>query len=305
MLQQTDSKNSITFSSDPKSKEASLAEISEAIEKKIRDLCDLKLPVQSPQRSLLEKLGKRKQSLPRIKIFTLNYDTLFEQASGQINAVLLDGFSFNLPRIFSGRNFDYDIVKRENSKLGKDNNYLERVFHLYKLHGSINWERREDDSEILLNEGTKQPLMIYPRGNKYEVSYEQPYFEMMSRFQASLRQNNVTLVVIGYSFLDKHINTVIVEAFNQNPTFNLIIVDPYLSEESPKSDIQKVFINKAKETSRIMLIGETFSDFADNFPENHTHDEREPTRITYSTKSSAENLKSEETAQDNEEDKPF
>lgn len=305
LLQQTDSKISVTFGSDPDSKKVSLADISEAIEKKIRDLCDLKLPIQSPQRNLLEKLAKRKQSDPRIKLFTLNYDTLFEQASGQINAVLIDGFSFNLPRIFSGRNFDYDIVKRENSKLGKDNNYLERVFHLYKLHGSINWERRKEDGEIFLKENTEEPLMIYPRGDKYEVSYEQPYFEMMSRFQSSLRQNNVTLIVIGYSFLDKHINTVIVEAFNQNPSFDLIIVDPYLSEDSSKSDLQKEFIRKAKKTSRIMLIGETFFNFADHFPENQTHDEREQTRIIYPAKSSPRNQKTEETAQYDEEDKPF
>ena len=54
--------------------------------------------------------------------------------------------------------------------------------------------------------------MIYPKDSKYESSYEQPFFEMMARFQQSLRKENVMLVCIGFSFNDKHIVTVIQEA---------------------------------------------------------------------------------------------
>ena len=35
-------------------------------------------------------------------------------------------------------------------------------------------------------EKSKKSLMIYPREAKYEDSYEQPFFEMMARFQRNL-----------------------------------------------------------------------------------------------------------------------
>lgn len=93
---------------------------------------------------LLEKLLQRKLTSPSVKVFTLNYDLLFEYASEEINAVMIDGFSYTFPRTFSGRFFDYDIVQREGSKLQEEDNFIQRVFHLHKLHGSINWERKGD-----------------------------------------------------------------------------------------------------------------------------------------------------------------
>src|SRR5690606_29025258 len=97
---------------------------------------------------------------------------------------------------FSGRYFDYDIVNRENSRIKQEESFVAKVFHLYKLHGSLNWERKNED--VILSEKTDNPLVIYPASEKYESSYEQPYFEMMSRFQQSLRKENTVLYVIGF-----------------------------------------------------------------------------------------------------------
>lgn len=243
------------------------------IESKIRELCTLELPDNSPHVELLRKVGKRKPSLPRVKIFTLNYDLLFEQASTEINAILIDGFSYSYPREFSGRNFDYDIVKRENTKLKKDQDYLERVFHLYKPHGSINWKQSENPTKVIIDDNPENALMIYPRSNKYEASYDQPFFEMLSRFQTALRSQNTTLVTIGFSFSDKHIVTAIIEALNQNPSFNLVIIDPYFG--ATQSLALKKLIDYSKRTNRIIFIGDCFEDFAKNYPENKSYPERQ------------------------------
>lgn len=48
---------------------------------------------------------------------------------------------------------------------------------------------------------------------------------MMTRFQTALRLKNTTLVVIGFSFGDKHILSMINEALEQNPSFQLIIIN--------------------------------------------------------------------------------
>ena len=203
-------------------------------------------------------------------MFTLNYDLLFEYASEEINAVMIDGFSFTNPRTFSGRFFDYDIVQREGSKLQEEDNFIHRVFHLHKLHGSLNWERKEN--KVIVNEKPTIPLMVYPRDLKYEDSYEQPFFEMMTRFQRNLRINNDTLLLcIGYSFNDKHINSAIEEALDQNPSFRLAIIDPSFDSDSASESLKKIK-KTALKSERIILISETFCDFADNFPEIKTYD---------------------------------
>ncbi len=214
---------------------------------------------------------QRKQTSPRVKIFTLNYDTLFENAAQSSNAIIIDGFSYTMPRTFSGRYFDYDIVQREGSKLKEEDNFIQRVFHLHKLHGSINWETDIVSGEVVINPETQDPLMVYPRDAKYEDSYEQPYFEMMARFQRSLRQNNDTLLIcIGYSFNDKHINSAIEEALNQNPGFRLAVIDPGINTGNSKMLELK---NHALNSNRILMVSETFEDFADNYPEIQTYND--------------------------------
>ncbi|HUH19376.1 SIR2 family protein [Albibacterium sp.] len=224
-----------------------------------------------PHANILKKLLQRKQTNTRLKVFTLNYDLLFEHAANEINAVIIDGFSFSTPRTFSGRFFDYDIVQREGSKLKDEDNFISRVFHLYKLHGSQNWKRNEADKSIAIDENTEAPLMIYPRDAKYRDSYEQPFFEMMARFQRNLRQDNDTLLIcIGYSFGDNHINAAIEEAINQNPGFRLAVFDPYFS--FTQSTAFKNIITEAQQSDRIMIVSETFTDLAIHYPELKTYD---------------------------------
>ena len=224
-----------------------------------------------PHKIFLDKILQRKLTNPRVKLFTLNYDTLFEDAARLSNTILIDGFSYTFPRTFSGRFFDFDIVQREGSKLKEEDNFVQRVLHLHKLHGSINWTRNTATNEVIMESEPKVPLMVYPRESKYEDSYEQPFFEMMARFQRNLRQSNDTLLIcIGYSFNDKHINSAIEEALNQNPGFRLAVIDPGInSDNASMTEIRK---NTLK-TNRIMMVSETFSDFAANYPEIQTYND--------------------------------
>src|SRR5690606_29230863 len=201
------------------------------------------------------------------KIFTLNYDLLFEYAATEVNAIVVDGFSFTFPRTFSGRYFDYDIVQREGSKLKEEDNFIQRVFHLHKLHGSLNWERDNTDQKVKINNDPDKPLMVYPRDAKYEDSYGQPFFEMMARFQRNLRKNNDTLLIcIGYSFNDKHINAAIEEALNQNPGFRLASIDPGFESDNISSSLNEIK-KVAEESDRILLASESFTEFAKHYPE--------------------------------------
>lgn len=262
-------------------KKKKLSEIKEEIFNLIKNKCTIPTPLNGtfPHKVLLEKVLQRKQTSSRVKVFTLNYDLLFEDAATAVNAIVIDGFSFTFPRTFSGRYFDYDIVQREGSKLNEEDNFVQRVFHLHKLHGSINWERVEGTGNIVINEKPKKALMVYPREAKYEDSYEQPFFEMMARLQKNLRLNNDTLLIcIGYSFNDKHINAAIEEALNQNPGFRLAIIDPGFDSKSASKSL-KTIKEAAFQTERILMVSETFTDFANHFPEIKTYENTQQATI--------------------------
>lgn len=247
-----------------------------SLEQKIAEACKLDLQDDSPHKLFLDKITARKSSDSRIQLFTTNYDTLFEQAAQTGGFVIIDGFSFTEPREFSGRYFDYDIVNRERTRLKQEDSFVSRVFHLYKLHGSLNWEKTGE--KIIQTANPEQPLIIYPASNKYESSYEQPYFEMMSRFQQALRKENILLIVIGFGFKDKHIQNVILEAVNQNPSFQLVIINYSGTEDGTidREGLKDFFEDDEHKIIKrnVTIIFDSFKNFSNNYPENETYSEK-------------------------------
>ena len=255
-------------------KASQLKPLREQLEKIIRNACQLELDSSNaPHKTFLDKITARKASEPRVQLFTTNYDTLFEQAAQEGGYAVIDGFSFTSPRTFSGRYFDYDIVQRERTRLKDEESFVSKVFHLYKMHGSLTWERTEQGRIQQVN-STESPLIVYPASDKYESSYEQPYFEMMSRFQQALRRENTLLIVIGFGFRDKHIQNVILEAVNQNPSFQLVIVNYNGNETIDREELKEYFDgNEVKRN--VSIVFDTFKNFTDSFPENKTYSSNE------------------------------
>lgn len=244
---------------DDKIKEKRFLNTLREIEMKIKELCELQLHYLHPHNQFLEKVTMRRKSHNRVKVFTTNYDTLFEQAAQEEGYIVIDGFSFDHPRTFNPFMFDYDFVRRENNKIIDEPDYIEKVIHLYKLHGSIDWEKW-DGNRIVKKNNPFNPLMIYPRKNKFEQSYEDPYFEMFSRFQVELRKRNTLLIAIGFSFADKHIQTIVENAVKNNPSLKILIVDFNISQ-----DTFEFFIERAKKYNNIMLYQGVFGDFVERY----------------------------------------
>lgn len=244
----------------------------ETLESKIAEACKLKLQPQAPHKDFLNKIIARKPSDPRVQLFTTNYDLLFEMAANESGFIVIDGFSFTQPRKFSGRYFDLDVINREKTRIKQEESFVSKVFQFYKLHGSLNWYK--DSSEnVVQQDSPKKPLIIYPANEKYESSYEQPYFEMMSRFQQALRKENTLLIVIGFGFQDKHIQNVIIEAVEQNPSFQLLIVNYNGTEGIDTSCLKSFFVDEGKKQVKrnVNIIFETFSGFTKNYPSNYTY----------------------------------
>ncbi|MDR1553531.1 MAG: SIR2 family protein [Prevotellaceae bacterium] len=261
----------ILFEKLDESQKTEIETLRQALENKIKELCTLELDNSAPHKDFINKITARKNNDARVQLFTTNYDTLFEQAANKAGFVLIDGFSFTQPREFAGKWFDFDIVNREKTRLKQEESFISKVLHLYKLHGSLNWTKTKD--KICQKDNAESPLIIYPASAKYESSYEQPYFEMMSRFQQALRKEETLLIVIGFGFQDKHIKNVIAEAVEQNPSFQLLIVN-YNSNGSISSDnLDEFFTDKEnmKVKRNVNIVFDKFKDFTDKYPENQTY----------------------------------
>ncbi|NWO11235.1 hypothetical protein HLV40_12610 [Chromohalobacter salexigens] len=175
----------------------------------------------SSYQSLIQRLARRRVRDPRLKVFTTNYDMCFETAASNLGMVVVDGFSYARYRKFDGKYFNYDIVRREE----QSSDFIEGVFHLYKLHGSVSWERSGSDVYENPEPKPQDAALIYPAKGKYQQAFIQPHLELLSRFLESLRQPNSCLLISGFGFNDDHLSEPIVSAIKSNPSLKLIVAD--------------------------------------------------------------------------------
>lgn len=253
------------------------------LEDKITKACRLVLDKGNRHhQDFIRKLTARKPTEPRVQLYTTNYDTLFEQAAQRMNYTIIDGFSFSYPRLFNGSNFDHDVVYRERTRIKNEESFIPNVIQLFKLHGSIDWEK--DGEKIYQKECVKKPCIIYPASDKYESSYDQPYFEMMSHLQSTLRKEGTLLMVVGFGFQDKHIQNVIKEAVLQNPNFHLLIVcygtNKPMGNESEEYDDSGItpslvpdFVSGSGDVPQnVTILFSKFKAFVENYPCNESYE---------------------------------
>ena len=181
--------------------------------------------------------------------------------------MIVDGFGFGSSR-FSYNNFQYDVVRRSD---GDDRpEFVENLLHLYKLHGSIDWALNSDGS-VERRRHPDRPLLVYPRSTKYEMSFSQPYIELMGAFQASLRNQNVTVFVVGFGFNDKHLAEPLIAAARANLALNIVVVDPALDAKTQRnstSAYHKTLVELVDAgDARVSLISGRFEDVVPLIPD--------------------------------------
>jgi hypothetical protein len=202
-------------------------------------------------KGFLKKLLTRPLNLKRVNIFTLNYDTLVEQAADATGVVALDGFVGTIRRCFRPESFDHDLYFPAETTEGRVHR-LDRVIHLYKLHGSLTWRSQDPSADnpygITIHAQETDNIdttLIYPTPAKFGETLGMPYAELFRRFAAAVVRPQSTLIVAGYGFGDDHVNAIIRQALAV-PSFTLVVVDPL-----PTSD----FINRlsAQRDQRVWL----------------------------------------------------
>ncbi|QRY63419.1 SIR2 family protein [Gordonia sp. PDNC005] len=220
----------------------------------------------------LRKVGRRSPRHERTKLFTTNYDLAFEVAAARSRFHFIDGFANSTINEFDASLFDLDFVRRgSNGNISLEGN----VLHLLKLHGSVNWDGHASETRRT-STSPATPVLIYPSANKYQMSFRQPYLEMMSRFQIALRQPNSALIVSGFGFNDEHIVAPIESAVRGNVGLRLVVVDPNIRNEQKRSEFLTWLERLALAGDhRITLVEGTFSDLVRLLPDSAEYDERQ------------------------------
>lgn len=208
-----------------------------------------------PHYDFIEALLINQSNLERrskTTFFTTNYDTLLEDALALHKKVVCDGFS--------GGAVGFWNAEKEFSNAAIDSN----TYHLYKLHGSIDWHRDENLGLVRARYGTRylsnpENIMIYPQATKYVETQKDPFSSLFLGLRKTLMngQQN-TLITCGYSFGDEHINAEIESALRSESNQTTVIA---FIQEAPKDG---VVVNKTLDAwlscpkigSRVYVAGE-------------------------------------------------
>ncbi|MGB8816808.1 MAG: SIR2 family protein [Rhizobiaceae bacterium] len=214
----------------------------------------------------LRKLGRRSNRRERLKLFTTNYDRCFEHAAQRTGFVVMDGFTLAQPAIFEPMHFSYDVVRRGHNADTPD--YIENLFQLYKIHGSIDWEINEQTKQIVRNAKTEKPLLIYPRNSKYELAFAQPYLEMISSFQSALRGSDTAVLIVGFGFNDNHLAEPILAAIETNLSLKVVVVSPGIEAQSATNPhLKKIAGLIDRGDARLALLAASFEELVPIIPD--------------------------------------
>ena len=203
----------------------------------------------APHLAFLSKLVTRDSNLGRTHLFTINYDTLFEQALELLGIQYFDGFTGRANARFDPSVYGLDIYYPGEIAEGRVRRF-DKFLHYYKMHGSIHWRlvnkelraRHEDISAYTSYrskslqdkalELTKPEFAhnhwefgILPTSNKFVQTLDMPYAHLFRSFTARLSAPQTFLLIIGYGFSDDHI-TSIIETALMNPALVMLVVEP-------------------------------------------------------------------------------
>lgn len=228
----------------------------EQAEQEIVKLCRFVAPGDQLEthQAFLRKVARRSTRKPRLKLFTTNYDLCFEVAAQQSRFVVIDGFSHTLPQAFDGSYFAYDLVRREAGR--ETPAYISNVFHLYKLHGSVDWG--QEGEQILRSDNPERPVLVYPRHGKFAQSYEPPFIEMMARFQSALREPDTGLVIVGVGFHDQHVWQPLLAAIRLNTSLRVVVIDPNLEASCDREPLTTMRQLIRSRDHRLLFLEATF-----------------------------------------------
>ncbi len=134
-----------------------------------------------------------------VRLFTINYDTLLEDALALGSFSHWDGFTGG-------------AVAYRSHRYGQDEPESGYRAHVIKIHGSIDWHLGTDDRVWRVRDGDLYPerlapVLIFPQFTKYLATQRDPFAAQFDLFRRALGSGTENVLAIcGYNFGDEHIN---------------------------------------------------------------------------------------------------
>lgn len=173
-----------------------------------------------------------------IELFTVNYDSLLEQALEAQGVPYFDGFVGSLRA-----RFRTDMV--EATSVDTDAWLPSFYARLWKLHGSVNWtwdKGARVDQVVRLGSAipTGELAAIFPSDAKYEESRRMPFVVLQDRMRRALNEPETLFLVSGYSWADDHLNELIFDAVARRPRSEVVAfcyaeIPPSLADKALKT----------------------------------------------------------------------
>lgn len=216
----------------------------------------------------LKRVVSRDPKLNKVNIFTPNYDLLIEKTAEELMINVNNGFHGFHYRSFLPSSFNLDM----HINLKDKNQAYARMINLFKLHGSLSWKFDSNKPPYGITEVQHNyqdvtsiedlpDCIIYPVQSKKKHSLDLPYSEMFRQFIEFINKPDSTLVIMGYSFLDEHINDIITNALS-NPDFNLVVFSYQDISDNNLSPYLKDLISRSQDDSRIsVFLGAVLGNF--------------------------------------------
>lgn len=165
----------------------------------------------------------------KFSVITTNYDVLIEEVAAENNFVIFDGFNFTPIPKFDSSMFEWNLIKEVQNINTREIEYKDKIFNLLKIHGSLTWEKQDDGTILRKNKDsiidTDKMVMVFPSSDKYAQSYQEPYFELFTKFQDLIKRPNTLLISSGFSFADVHISKMITQALKNNNSLKILVTD--------------------------------------------------------------------------------
>jgi hypothetical protein len=211
------------------------------------------------------KLSLRDSNLPKPNVFSTNYDLFSERAMDNLGITYTNGFSGFVERFFNPSIFNYALAEQMDISSLKWS-VIDSFIFLFKIHGSVNWVEKESNNKLfsiqeiqdISFEKLKEEdnYMIYPSPLKQNASLGSPYADLFREFQKRITQKQSTLVTMGFSFGDEHINNIIYQALTI-PSFRLVIFSDFGYFKDKNHIASRKNIEKLKNLNdpRIWIIG--------------------------------------------------
>ena len=174
---------------------------------------------ETQQIAFLDRFVEWSRAFKGLHFFTLNYDTSLEEAVSSScqhteEVSLIDGFDDH------GGAWKPELLNSDKAS-----------FFLYKLHGSLDWfnepefglvcRRKLEPERVQEMEGDR-PHLIF--GIESKLTGQQPFFTLTHKFYERLSSASL-LLVIGYSFADVHINSLIEQSTLRNPFLKVLVAN--------------------------------------------------------------------------------